>query len=156
MTNQTGVGDWSAFIKAMPPQHQIDLDMPTPLAAWESARKAGWGDEQLTADAQSAFRRGGGVGLIVSRLRKMGETKPTKQEDRAGEPRMGCPRGCGKPHFSHEACECVHCGERSARMVVDGIGAAHGGCYSGRGTPAPAHWREEERDNAGSTHAIQR
>lgn len=152
----TGAGEWSAFLAEMPTQHRADMDQAHVKNAWMMAGNQGWTNQELTADAQSAFRRGGGVGLIVSRLRKMGETKPSKQQDRAGEPRMGCPRGCGKPHFSHEACECVYCGQRSARMVVDGIGAAHGACYSGRGTAAPAQWREEGHDNAGSNVAVQR
>jgi hypothetical protein len=131
--DHTGSAQWSAFVRAQPEEHQFELRSSVNAEmAHSDALAAGWPAEHLTQDAQASFRRGGGVGLIVSRLRKLAGTKPAKQADRAGEPKMGCPRGCGKPHLSHQGCECVYCGQPTARMVIDGVGACHGPCHTGR------------------------
>lgn len=56
--------------------------------AFYSARRAGWDFEALAFDAGAAVRRGGGVGVLVERLRTLAKTPPTVSKQGKGDVRF--------------------------------------------------------------------
>jgi hypothetical protein len=69
--------DFTKFVASLPAKAETELitspHAPTALAM---ARRAGWSLETLIADAQAAWRRTEGVGVIITRLRALSNTRP--------------------------------------------------------------------------------
>lgn len=131
--NDRGLEEYAEFVAAQPIEHEAALREPTVTTAYWAARRAGWTNEHLAPDAAATFRRGGGVGLVVTRLRTLAESRPADRSKAGkGDRTMRCPRGCGKPHYSDQSCECVICHQHGAFGVVNGTGPVHASCYSGR------------------------
>jgi hypothetical protein len=71
------IHEYAQFIAALPVRLEPDLATgDTGSTAFFSARRKGWSTDQLAADALATVARGGGVGLIISRLRTLATSQP--------------------------------------------------------------------------------
>lgn len=65
------------FVAALPPSMELALTTDdTVSTAFFNALRSNWSEEDLTFDAQATQRRGGGVGMIVTRLRTLAARNP--------------------------------------------------------------------------------
>lgn len=130
------MAEYAGFVAALPPEVEIGLQTDAAATAYHNARAKGWSADDIIEDARATLRRGMGVGVVVSRLRTLALSSPAARDGKGkgGQPTMRCPRGCGVAHRSNESCVCTKCHKPGAYMVVDGHGAVHGHCMTGRDT----------------------
>jgi len=103
--------DFTTFVAALPSAHEIALTADNVSTAFYRALRAGWSTQQLIADAQSTFGRGG-VGLVVTRMNALAEQPPAKRQEtvKTREQVMSLP-------------ECKSCGQPYSRMTRVTLGA---------------------------------
>jgi hypothetical protein len=133
-----GLAEYAAFLAEQPREHEASLSEPNVATAYWAARKAGWAPDVLAADCAAAFRRGGGIGLIVTRLRTMAESSPVKREDKKP----------GGPVSNDPLPECSNCGIPYSRWLVSRIdrpGQVCLGCGSALELKQMSTTRRDER-----------
>lgn len=80
MTEQD-TSEFDAFIETLPKFMEAQLDQGVATStAFYTARRAGWGFDEIVYDTLWAIRTGGGPGVVINRLKGLGERKPTKGE----------------------------------------------------------------------------
>jgi hypothetical protein len=78
---------FSRFVAALPePMEPALVRDDTVSTAFFAALRAGWPEDALISDAQTAVRRGGEVGVVVLRLRNLTANPPVDRSRVKGRP----------------------------------------------------------------------
>lgn len=89
MDGHTPMEEFATFVAAMPREVETNMLASDAVStAFILARRAGWSVDALIGDAQAALRRAdNNVGVVVSRLRTLSTTRPSKRSDPVPPPR---------------------------------------------------------------------
>lgn len=87
MTTEGGTSEFQEFIILMPEAYEVSLTNDTVATAFFNARRAGWDIARIAQAASEVLASPkGGVGLLISRLRTLGENPPARRARQVAPP----------------------------------------------------------------------